>query len=244
MTDQVRLSDGKGGPPPLTTTASVVVFGSLAWIGIVWAVAAVVFAGVLVAVGIWGELDGSLWHGLGAGMQRWLFAIAGYTMVSEFGRMFITNGVTRGQLARSALLAMVVLSVLGSAFATLVYVAEGVVFDVHDWPHRIDGEPIDGGDLGRIFGENALTLAAFFTTGWLLATCFRSHDRELAGLFVVPSLVPAAAAQLLLRGDAALFGFLDRLDVDPSLAVGAAVTLLLVLLGAAAAERLTRQYAL
>ena len=233
------------GPPSLSTTASVTTFGSLAWIGWVWLIAAIVFTGILVAVGVWGELDESLWHTLGAGMQRWLFLVVGFTMVSEFGRMFLTNGVTRAQLARSALVTMLALSALGALFATLVYAAEGVVFDIHDWPHRIDETLVDGpGELGRIYIDNLLTVAAFFTSGWLLGACYRSRERDEANLLAIPCLFPAAAAQILLRGDAALFGFLDRLDLDTPVALGMGVTAAVTALGAVAADHLTRQYVL
>lgn len=245
MTDHPTMAPSAGGPPPLSTTASVTTFGSLAWVGWVWAIAAVVFTGVVVAVGIWGEVDESLWHTLGAGMQRWLFLIVGFTMVSEFGKMFLTHGVTRGQLAASALVSMVALSVLGGVYATLGYVAEGIAFEAFDWSHRIDGSAVGGmGDLGRLFGDNALTLAAFFTSGWLIGACFRSRERDEANLLAIPCLLPAAAAQLLLRGDAALFGFLDRLDLDPPVALGVAVTAAAVALGVVAAGHVTRQYAL
>jgi hypothetical protein len=231
------------GPPPLSVTAAMTTFGSLVWIGLVWAVATVLFACVLGAITLWGELDESLWDQLGAGWQRWLALLAGFTMISEFGRMFVTNGITRAQLARSAAVTLVAIAVLGGVFVTIGYWAEGIVFDGNDWPHRLgDGSTVDGtGALARLWSENAITLAAFFTSGWLLGATYRSRERDEANLWVLPCLVPAAAAVLLIRGDSFVFGFLDRLYLDPPFVLGASVTIAVTLLGVLVATRVTRQ---
>src|SRR5690606_26317333 len=114
---------GRPGPAPMSTTASITTFGTAVWIGAVWAVASVVFTVILVVVAVRdGQLDESLWHSLGAGWQRWLAGVAGYTMISEFARLLVTNGVTRAQLARSALVTLVALAVAGGLFMTLGYV--------------------------------------------------------------------------------------------------------------------------
>lgn len=245
------------GPPALSTTAALTTFGTLAWVWLVWAVAGVLFVGILVAVRVWGELDESLWHPLGAGAQRWLFLVVGFTMVSEFGRMFIVNGVTRAQLARSALIAGAVVCPLGGAVAVAGYVVEGLAFDSFDWPHVLGAhddartavddavDPLGSvGAVVRLYGEHVLTLAAFFVTGWLLGVAYRSLPRDEAHFFLLPSLLPAGTAVLLVRGDSFVFGFLDRLALDANPWLGASITAAVVVAGAAIAARTTRRIVL
>lgn len=242
------------GPPSLSTTATVTTLGTLAWVGWAWAIGAALLVAILVPVSVWGELEESLWHQLGGGAQRWLFAAVGFTMISEFGRMFLLNGVTRAQLARSALAAGAVLCPLGGIVLVAGYGLERVAFDINDWSHvvtdlgRSSGDAVD--PLGsvttglRLFGEHLLTLAAFFVTGWLIGIAYRSLPRDEAHLYLLPCLVPAAVAQLLVPGESFVFGFLDGLDIGSNPWIGAAITMAVVAFATTIAVRLTRRIVL
>jgi hypothetical protein len=243
MTADASTDRRPPGPAPLSTTASITTFGTLGWVWIVWAVAAVVFGGILTAVAIWGEASESLWHQLGAGMQRWLFVALGFTMVGEFARMLVTNGVTRRQVARSILVTLVVLSLTGAVVALVGYLAEGLVYDRMGWTHGLgDGTALQAGELPRLFVDNVLILATYFTVGWLLGACYRWKPREEAHLLVVPCLVPALVSQVMVRGDSPVFGVVDRLYVDPPVGLGWAVTAAVLALSVVVADRLTRKF--
>jgi hypothetical protein len=84
-------------------------------------------------------------------------------------------------------------------------------------------------------------LGAFLTTGWLIGACYRIFEKDEAVLLVIPSLIPAAAAQLFLRGNATLLGFVDRLDIDVQLAVGMTITSVAMAIGLMVAMRITRE---
>jgi len=224
-------------PAPFTTTASITTFGTLAWLGWVWLLSALGYGISLTVIAFVHERDSSLWEGI-ARWQNWPIFAAGISMVPTFARLLVTNGVTRARMASSAIATMVVLGVLGALFVTAGFTVDSLVFAGQDWPRVLAaGRPFDGVaapiELGVVHG---LRFAAWFVAGWLVGM---AHHQLGPGLVVclVPALIPAAAAEFLLR-DGLDIGFLG--DWGLPLAVGLPVVAAIVAVSAFTAHRLTR----
>lgn len=231
------------GQPPLAETSSIVAFGILSWLGCLWIVVGVLFGIALGVISIVGELESSLWHGAVAGWQRYVVAAAGATSVGFFLRTLVGNGVTRARWAASTAVAGAVLAVLGASFILVGYLGEELVFGANDWRHVIDGDdPVALGgfaDYAEVFVDHLLTLAAFFTSGWLLGVCWSRWNAAAVPAFVL-CLVPVATAEVLLRGQSGV-DVVDGWSFDPPLLLGAAVSIAVTAAGCWAAARLSRE---
>lgn len=242
-------AEPRPGPPTLATTASVTTYGHLAWLGWVWLAVGVIVSGIAVVVGAFadGELTQSIWEDAAAGWQRWLVLAAGVSTTSTFAPMLVGNGVTRARLSASVTVTMVVLAVIGSLFIAAGYLVEGVVFSLNDWSHVLGdgGQTIGGRMIAGLAARHAITLAAYFASGWLIGIGFYRFGRELAIVLILPSLVPAALVELLLidGGASVSFGPLDGMS-GPPLVVGAPTSAAVIALAALVAGRYTRHLAL
>ena len=222
-------------PAPLSATASITTFGTLAWVAWVWLATFVIVIGLAVGVGIWGDLENSLWQSAAAGWQRWLVLAAGVTALATFAPMLLTNGVTRAQLASSAVVTGLALAALVALFAVVGYLVEGVVFAQNDVVHRFDvsgREPsptIGAAQLPGLALEYMVTAYAAYVTGWQVAIgFFRSH--VVGGILRIPAaVVPLLLVEALLGNSPAAFidnsWFNDR-DVPLAVTVLAAVAVL------------------
>lgn len=236
-------------PASLIDTASVTTFGHLAWVGWVWGAAFVIASGVVVAVGAFsdGQLDNSLWQGLGAGWQRWILLAAGIATTATFAPMLVGNGVTRARLSASVIVTMVVLAVVGAVVVAAGYLVEGFVFRANDWRHVLDGggRTIGAGMIAGLALRHALTFAAYFVSGWLIGIGFYRFGRDGGVPLIVPSIVPVVLVELLLLGGGASVFTSGPGDLSgPPLAVGAPASALVIALAALAATRYNRELAL
>jgi hypothetical protein len=229
-------------PAPLSHTASITTFGTLAWLGWVWAIAAVVYVAILVIAGGDADRDYSLWQGAVADWQRYTVLAAGATTVPVFAPMLLGNGVTRAQLSRSAIVTMAVLAVAAGLLITLGFIAEHVVYDAQDWPHRLAGDRVVGSgtmvDLGVAY---TVTLACYFVAGWIFGIGW--HRDHWAGLVThfLPAAAPVVVAEGVVMGET-LDGrprFLVEL-LDVPFFVGVAIALAVLAAAVVVARRLTR----
>jgi hypothetical protein len=233
-TDDQAFGHGRRGPipAPLATTASMTTWGSLIWLGPLWAVVFVGGAVALSAVARWGSMDESLWMQVAAGWQRWPVGAVGFTMTAVFLPMFVTNGVTRRRLGHSALVTMGVVSLLGSIVITAGFALEAVVFDAEGWTHVVTR---DGGrvaaDVGypTIFAAFAVVNAAYFAAGWLAGTSLNRLGWVLFVPFLVLALVPALVTDVLMLSPLGItqFGLFDDPDA-PTLWVSVPLALAVV----------------
>jgi hypothetical protein len=238
----------KTRPSVRTTSTTITAGGSLAWLAWVWALALLVFLVLMVG----GELrdathDDSLWQGMGAGWQRWVLLAAGVTMVPTFGPMLISNGVTRATLSTAATTTMAVLAVAGAAVVVIGYAVEDAFYARNDWLHVAGAEDVPAGGLrfaAEVWLHNALGLAAYFASGWLIGAAYYRLGKDVAWLLILPGLVPAAAAEVLLDSRTGGFGFgfvVDGLDAigQPHAAIGLPATVAVVALACTIARRVT-----
>jgi hypothetical protein len=232
---------------PLVPAAETVIGGQLAWLGFVWLAATVVYAVVIASVARWGEVDESLWQSVVAGWQRYVIFGAGVTIATTFLRMLVRNGVTRGTVSSASTISMGVIAVLVGLWQMAGYAAERLVYEANDWTHALRSTALFGwDDLPRVGIDNALVVAAYYGSGWVVGICF--YRWGVIGGFVrlLPALVPAALIELVVSPDFGgidvdvLASWRDRPNPAVTLALGGAV------LAATSwvARRLTREAAL
>lgn len=243
-----RPAPGSTSPAvaPLSTTAWVPLFGTGMWLAPLWVVVLVGNGIALAAIARWGSIDQSLWMEAGAGWQRWPVGAAGYIVVAVFMPLFVTNGVTRRRLGQSAIVTMVVVAMTGAALITLGFILEGLVFEAEDWPQAVSdgGDTIDAIGLPTVFVAFALSLAAWFAAGWLVACGV--HRYGWLGLVpgLIAGLTPVVVTELLVmnRIGSTEFDVLERLGT-PSLWVGVPTALAVIAVAAFAADRVTKTIA-
>ncbi|HEX4980591.1 MAG TPA: hypothetical protein VFV63_02790, partial [Ilumatobacteraceae bacterium] len=233
------------GPPALSTTAAITTLGHLGWLGWVWLAVALLYGVAMVPISIFAELDGnSIWQDAVAGWQQWLVFAAGITTVPTFAKMMITNGVTRSQLSKSSIVAMVSLGVIGGLFITAGLAAEGLIYEANDWSRELRSGEVAPGftTILGIGADSVLVLCAHFVAGWLCIAGFYRLGWVLGALFAVVGLVPAAFAELVLRVDAGTrIDVLDDSAPDLPAAVWMLATVALVAVASLAATWMTSE---
>jgi hypothetical protein len=212
-----RPADEPASPPddvdfaPLATSVSVVLFGTLAWLGSLWLVVGVVYAGALAAISIWGSLDSSLWSEAVAGWQRWPVAAAGFAAVSSFVPMLLTNGVTRRRTSHAITVGGALLALIGAVFVVVGFGVESIVFDSNGWAHRVDSiDNFDDLGLARVGLSFLVVLLAYFVAGWFTALAYRRWG-WFAVLAVPFAAIPVVVCEfaLMLDGPGTQFDVLD-----------------------------------
>ena len=213
---------------------------TLVWVG----VGAVLLTINLVANGVWGDIDGSVWDGTASIFQYAMLA-AGIMVVSGYLPVYVTHGLTRRDVTTGAIIALVGLSAVAALATTVGYGVEHLVFAVADWPHVLvesehDMHIYDQPDqYGLIFVElfglyvthaiaGMLIVAGLFRLGWVFG-----------GPLVLAGVGVAVGAELALGSGAAGVLVRDGLDLGaPPAGVGVAVTAALAVAGVMMARRL------
>lgn len=214
----------------LATTASIVVFGHLSWLGWLWGVILVLLPAVILVIAMaGGELSSSLWASAGIGWQRWVLFAAGVVTASSFVRMFVTRGVTRRRVGRSSVAAMLVLSTVGSLVGVVGFVMERALFAWRDWPHEFRSGPFEASGLPRIALEHGLLMCIYFLAGWLVGAAFVRLGNRAAIVTIPVCLVPPVLVEIVVSqtSEGVNAGYLPALIDDPAIwltaGVGAAV---------------------
>jgi hypothetical protein len=224
--------------PSLVDTASVPLFGTLAWTVWVWGGLAVVVTAIGVALAASDPPDTSMW-GSAVSALSWVAFATGVTLVSTFSAMLVANGATRRRFAAAGALALAAVVVLDAVVAFAGFAIEGAAFDAAGWSHVLDGD----GDIDSVAAMAGLSVglvasfACYAVAGWIVGAAWeRGRD-----IWFLAALVPAVgvlvAGELLV--DRAGIG-LEKGGFDLPLAVGAAVALLVAGLGALLAAHITR----
>ena len=179
-------------------SAQIVVFGTVAWLGYVWLAATIVYAIVLACVVRWGSLDTSLWRPLASGWQQYVVLAAGVTVSTTFLRMLVRNGATRRMLSIAATVTMSAIAAALAIWNMAGFAIEKVVYDANDWPQTLPTDAVIGwNDLPRIALDNALVVAVYYSTGWIIGCCYTRWGALAGTALLLPAVVPAAAMEFL-----------------------------------------------
>lgn len=200
MTTTSTTSNSTPTPPSLATTTTIVSGAHLTWLGWTWAATAVAFVAILAIIArVDGELDSSLWQGVGASWQRYVIFAAGVTTLPSLLAMFVSNGLTRAQLSASSTVSMVIVAAAGTTFVIAGYLVESLVFGSAGWPHVVDqGDAVSSGfDLAVVALRFAVLFCLWFSAGWLIGTGFYRYGVVGGLALIVPFAIPVLVGEVL-----------------------------------------------
>jgi hypothetical protein len=125
-------------PAPGAGRVAGILGGHLLFYGLVWTgIGALLLTANLVANGVWGDVDASVWNGQHSVFQYAMLA-GGVMVVTGYLPAMIANGVTRRAAVDGGLVALAALAVGGAVLTTLAFAVEHLVFSINDWPHVLD----------------------------------------------------------------------------------------------------------
>jgi hypothetical protein len=205
-------------------------------------VGAVLLTVNLVANGIWGDVDSSVWDGQ-ASVFQYVILAGGVMVVTGYAPRMVTLGVTRRATADGGLVAVSGLAVAGAAATTLAYGIEHLVFAINDWPHVLDNAEdlhiYDRPDqYGLIFVEILALYLTHVIAGMIIGGGLFRFGWVWGAPFLVGGIALAVAGEYLVRSGFAGVGLTDVLGLDPPpVGVGLAGVIALVAVGALGVRR-------
>lgn len=137
----------------------------------------------------------------GAGALRYFPMAIGIMLTPTMMPMYVAQGVTRRQFARSGALITLALAALTALFMCAAYPVEALAYRLGGrtyelgLPHLFDA----WNDFALIFIEYLVLTTASIAAGWLIGTMYYRLHWFWATLLIPVCLVPTAAAELLLH---------------------------------------------
>jgi hypothetical protein len=214
-------------------------FYALVWVGI----GAALLTANLVANGVWGDVESSVWEGNSIVVQYVLVA-AGIMVSVSYLPVYVTHGITRRHFSAGALVAVVGLAVGAALATTLAFVVEHLVFSAADWPHVIDADRdmhiYDRPDqYGLIFVELGALYVAHVIAGLVIGAALFRLGWWYGSVFLVAGAAIGVGAEMALAGGFAGVALNEWLDIEPPpVGVGLALAAGLAALGALGARAL------
>lgn len=207
-----------------------------------WLVMVVAFTGVGVIYHlVHGTLDRSVWD-YGTQSPKYFSAAVGMTLTPAFFGPVIAHGVTRRTLAVAGSIYLAGAAVTTAMLWVAMYQLERGIYGLQDWtqvlsnPHLFDRTS----QAGLVFAEFFLLIVAHEVAGWLIGTSFYRWG-FWKGLAMLPlTLVPAAAAELLVGAQWLASALNDSGYDRPPLALSVPAVLLVSALGLYAVHLLLR----
>lgn len=225
---------------------SLGVGGELFMYGLFWGgIVLGLFALNLVASGAFGTVDASIWAESGI-FTRYLFDLAGVMVVVACLPMYVSLGVTRRDFVAGAVPAGLGIAVLATIVATALFAIEGVVYDLADWPHVLEGSAPEHlydrpDDYGVIALEWFVVYATHLLSGLLIGATFFRLGPVLGAVLLPFTALPAVGTELVLGAGGAGSVLHDALDLgEPWAPAGFAIALVLGCAAVVALRRLTR----
>ena len=216
-------------------------FYFLIWVGI----GVALLTANLIASGVWGDVDGSVWDGQSSVFQYAILA-GGIMVVTGYVPIMVAQGVTRRAAADGSLVAVAGLAVAAALATTLAYGVEHVVFAVNDWPHVLGGTRelhiYDSPDqYGLILVEVLALYATHVVAGMVIGAGFFRFGWVWGIPYLLGGVALAVVGEFLVASGFAGVRVGDALGLDaPPVGVGVAGVVALVAVGAVTARRVIR----
>ena len=247
-TPSPAVSSTRPGPPRPPGIGSVagLLGGHLAFYLLVWiGIGAALLTANLVANGVWGDVDASVWDGQSSVFQYAILA-GGIMVVTGYVPVMVAQGVTRRAAADGSLVAVAGLTVAGALATTLAYGVEDLVFAVNDWPHVLGGtRELHIYDRPDQYGLILLEVMALYGTHVVAGMVIGAGLFRFGWVWGVPFLLGGVALAVLGEFLVAS-GFVgvragDALGLEaPPVGAGVAGVAALVAAGAVVSRRLIR----
>jgi hypothetical protein len=139
-TDAEATTSPEAPRPVGTSRVAGILGGHLSFYWLIWVgIGAVLLTAQLVANGVWGDVDASLWDGQASIFQYAMLA-GGIMVVTGYVPVIVTQGVTRRAAVDGSLVAVAGLALAGAVATTLAFAVEDLVFALNDWPHVLDSD--------------------------------------------------------------------------------------------------------
>ncbi len=228
--------------PGLDAVVSILTLSHASWMVWFWVGGSVLATGIVAFWVFRGELDESVWRNV-AGFQLWIAFAAGVTTVPVYLAMFVRHGVPRRTLAHASLLALPIVSIVAGLWVAAGFALERVVYERNDWPQELgDGRVVDGfADVFALGGIATVAYLAFSVSGWLVGWAWRHAGWPWFVLWLVPAAIPLLVAAWTLEHPVPRAVL--PVTVDWEWGVAVPITLLVTIVGAGIAHRLTRSVA-
>lgn len=191
-------------------------FGFILWLPLM-----LLSALIVTGIGIWGEVDRSIWHYLATQAPRWFALGVGVDAINTYLRLNLAHGRTRRDFLRQLWPYLPGVAAGLAVLVTAGYQLERGAYALFGWNQRL-AYPMLFGDTGNvlgILGTFTLVLMLWTLAGVLIAAAFTRG--RLLGIVTIPfGLVLVAPSEVLagLNGST-LFELVTQTSVLPTVAV-------------------------
>ncbi|MFC4853741.1 hypothetical protein [Actinophytocola glycyrrhizae] len=168
-------------------------FGFVLWLPLM-----LLSALIVTGIGIWGEVDRSIWHYLATQAPRWFALGVGVDAINTYLRLNLAHGRTRRDFLRQLWSYLPGLAVCLAVLVTAGYQLERGAYALLGWDHRLAYPSVfgDTGNVLGILGSFSVVLLLWATAGVLIAAGFTRG--RLLGIATVPfGLVLVAPGEVL-----------------------------------------------
>jgi len=165
-----------------------------------WIVMVVAFVAVGIVIQLaTGTVDHSMWD-YGTQSPKYFSMALGITIIPAFFSLLIAQGVTRRMFSVAAGIYLTGAAVATALLWVLVYHVEHLLYSWQGWPEDLTNPHLftSTSQVGLVFAEFFLLILSHEVAGWLLGITFYRYGLWRGILLLPLSLIPAAAAELLL----------------------------------------------
>jgi len=165
-----------------------------------WIVMVVAFVAVGIVIQLaTGTVDHSMWDYGTQSPKRFSMGL-GITIIPAFFSLLIAQGVTRRMFSVAAGIYLTGAAVATALLWVLVYQIEHLLYSWQGWPEDLTNPHLftSTSQVGLVFAEFFLLILSHEVAGWLLGITFYRYGLWRGILLLPLSLIPAAAAELLL----------------------------------------------
>jgi hypothetical protein len=221
--------------------ARSLLIGNMRQLVLFWIFMVVIFGAVGTGIGVFGDLDRSIWENAFDSTAMYLPLIIGLLLMTVHLPIFVSHGVTRRNFFIGAVWFAVGFSLVSSVAITIGYGIERLLYSAYHLSDTLSSPHLfsSTGQFPVIFGESELLMLAYFCSGWLIGTGFRKFGPG-GLLFLVPAAVPLVGTEVLCRVGW-LGGAANAIGIPrPPTAIGVSVSILIVIIGYATIQALIR----
>ncbi|GAA3474678.1 hypothetical protein [Nonomuraea roseola] len=179
-----------------------------------WLAYLVVITLVTVGIGVWGELNESVWE-KAVQLTRWYALFVGVALVTEFLPLFIAHGQSRRQFGFQAAVTIAIFAPFLSALLVISFLLESLLYGLTGWTWALGQAHLFSAptQIPMIFLEYTVMFVGWLVAGVFVSSAF--YRWQGGGLLAI---VPAVAIVLFVQatiGDKAPLPFISlRIGFD------------------------------
>jgi hypothetical protein len=174
--------------------------GQVRYLLFFWAIAIPIFVGIGVGMAMSGHLDQSTWETAELGGAKYFPFVVGIMITPTMLPLFVAHGVTRRSFSLGAAAFLALYSGVFALIVTAGYGIEYVFYSAYHLPIKLVAPHMfsSTAQLPLVLAEALLVLMAHMTSGLLIGSGFYRLGWWFGLLFLIPAILPALAADVLL----------------------------------------------